>query len=229
LAGEEDGEEGAAEADEAGVEGEAGRVEAGTFAVATEDPAAGGEEVGLGGALVDGVVAGDTEGEFGHEAGGVEEAELEGEEGFFGSGGGFDAGEGATGEEDGEVGEVVKEVWVGVMLLDEHGDELGGVEGEVDGAEVVAEAEVTFEEGPLGEGGHVAFWGVDEDGVTEVEEVEAPVEAGVAGLGGAFGALGDDFEVSVGACEDGEDLARFGVIEPAEADGGVVDEGHGGG
>ena len=150
-------EDGLEETEESGVD--LGAVGGGLFAISADDAAAGGGEVG-GGALIHHAAAADAGEEFGQVAALAQQIELEGEEGFFALRGGK-LGDRAF--------EAVEELGVGVVFLDQAGDQLGGVEAEVDAAQVLAEGEVALAEAPLGERGKILGGVVGEDGLAEVQ------------------------------------------------------------
>jgi len=69
--------------------------------------------------------------------------------------------------------ETVEELRVRIVLFNEIADQLGGILGEVEGAQMAAQLEMAFDERPLAEGVEL-FGGVEaEDGLTDVEEVDA--------------------------------------------------------
>ena len=105
-------------------------------------------------------------------------------------------------------------------------DEFGGVLGEVEAAEIFAEVEVAVLEGPFGECGQVAVGVIGEDGIGEVEEVDAAAELTGAGFRRPMRAFGDDAEEAVVAGEEGEDLRGFAVLGFAEAEAAVRGQGH---
>ena len=96
------------------------------MAISADDAAAGGGEIDIL-AIGDGFGAVDAEGEFGEEAGFLKEIELEREEGFF-EGRGCQVGE--------DFLEHVEDFGVGIVFLKECAGEIGGVDGEVEGAEI---------------------------------------------------------------------------------------------
>ena len=122
--------------------------------------------------------------------------------------------------------EHVEDFGVGIVFFEEGADEIGGIDGEVEGAEIFTEGEVAFLEFPVGEVSELAGGIGGEYGVAEVEEIDAAVESAGARFGFAMSAFCDGADDAVVSGDEGEDLRGFAVFGLAEADGGGGDEGH---
>src|SRR5438046_225780 len=72
----------------------------------------------------------------------------------------------------------------------------------------------------------VALGMVREDGLADVQEIDAAIELARAGLGPAVGALGDDAHDAVLLTKEREDLRGFAVLGLAKTDAAVGNEGH---
>ncbi len=115
-----------------------------------------------------------------------------------------------------------------VAGFDQERDQLNRVNCQAQAAEIAAEFEVAVELLPFGECIEVGFGVIRKDGVAEVEEVDAAIEAARAGLRAAVCALGQDADGALVAGEEGENLRGFAKFGAIEANASVGSEGHGG-
>ncbi len=119
--------------------------------------------------------------------------------------------------------EFVEELFVRVVRVDEHGGDLRGEHRGIKAGEIGAKLRAVIDEIPAGECSEFArAWddrgfGGDEDDFAGGEQIERAGHSVFFGL--AFRAFGDERQQAVAACEEADDLGRFGKVGHAETDG----------
>jgi hypothetical protein len=86
----------------------------------------------------------------------------------------------------------IEKLGVGVMSLDEHADQLSGVETEIHRPQLFAKSEVAFAQAPFAKRAKFAVRGVCEDRITSIKQINAAIEFAGACFGTAMGALGNN-------------------------------------
>jgi len=202
---------------QADVEGDSvGGTGGGGGAVSTEDAAAGGGERNAV-AVTDPVRAADAGGKLGHETGFAQQVEFKCEEGFF---------DGRGGKLGQEAMDQVENFGVRIVFLQNEPEQLGGIDRQIECPQIFAQGEIAILEFPVGEEGKFARGIAGEDGMAEVEKIDAAVESAGTGLGSAMGALGDDANDALPARKEGQYLRSFAVFGFSQADAAIRGQGH---
>src|SRR5690349_21639601 len=120
----------------------------------------------------------------------------------------------------------MKYIRMRVVFFEQRADKLGSVEAEVHRPQIPAKIEMSLSKAPLARRAQVAIGMMREDGLADVEQVDAAIELARARLGAAVGALGDQAHDAVLLAKEREDLRGLAVLGLAQTDAAVGDERH---
>src|SRR5438309_946547 len=111
-----------------------------------------------------------------------------------------------------------------IMFFKQPADQLGGVLRQIKSTQTVAKLKMSFQKMPFGERRQLARGIMAEDGIADVQQIDAAVEFARARLGAAMSPLGDDAQDAEGAGKERENLRGFAVFGLAQTDATIVNQ-----